>query len=460
MKKIVLLFVALSLVAGTVVEIATAQSAPAKKADAKPPKLRKSAPLTEREMNMAKIAWKYFENNYQPETGFVNSVDGYPSVTMWDMASYLSALAAAYELEVIPKNVFDTRMANLLQTLSRLSLYRGETPNKAYHTKTAEKVDYGNKPAEIGFSALDLGRALIWFKIIKERYPEHSNGIDNALMRWKFCNLISETGDMNGAYVDKDGKTKYVQEGRLGYEEYAAKGFQMWGFNTRRASLHEPYTFLPIYGVEVPYDNRDPRILHAHTYVVTESYVLDGIEFNWDLADDYTSPDSVHTDSLAAVFAQRIYEVQARRYEETGIITARTEHQLDGPPYFVYDTIYSDGFPWNTITDDGKFVPEFAAISLKGALGLWVLWDTEYTQLLFDTIADLYDPEKGYYEGRYEKSGGLVKAFTANNNGIMLSSLLYKAKGKIYRKSNQESVWDKALKDEFTGKDKCLPHHR
>ena len=29
----------------------------------------RNGPLNEREMEMAKIAWKYFENNYQPSTG-------------------------------------------------------------------------------------------------------------------------------------------------------------------------------------------------------------------------------------------------------------------------------------------------------------------------------------------------------------------------------------------------------
>ena len=48
-----------------------------------------------------------FENNYQPETGLVNAVDTYPSTTMWDTASYMGALMAAYELRIIDKQVFD-----------------------------------------------------------------------------------------------------------------------------------------------------------------------------------------------------------------------------------------------------------------------------------------------------------------------------------------------------------------
>ena len=66
--------------------------------------------------------------------------------------------------------------------------------------------------------------------------------------------------------------------------------------------------------------------------------------------------------------ADRIYRVQELRYERTGTLTARTEHQLEKAPYFVYDTVFSDGYAWNTISDDGKFHPDAAAVATKGAL--------------------------------------------------------------------------------------------
>jgi Protein of unknown function (DUF3131) len=53
------------------------------------------APLTPQEMVYAKAAWKYFEKNYQPSTGFANSVGGYPSGSLWDIGNYLMALNTA-----------------------------------------------------------------------------------------------------------------------------------------------------------------------------------------------------------------------------------------------------------------------------------------------------------------------------------------------------------------------------
>ncbi len=417
--------------------------------------------LNEAEMKIARQAWKYFENNYQEKTGLVNAVNNYPSTTMWDTASYLGGMVSAYELGIIDKDEMDKRLVAILKTLNSMGMFRDELPNKAYHTKTAQKVNYANKPGEIGFSALDLGRLLIWLKIIKERYPEHANAIDRSVMRWKFCNVIDERGMMFGAYVDKDKKTRYVQEGRLGYEEYAAKGFQLWGFDTDLASQVEPFSIIPIYGVDVPYDSRDPRKLKAHNYVVTESYALDAIEMNWDFANDKSDNDREHSDKIMYDFAQRIYQAQVGRYCHAGILTARTEHQLDGAPYFVYDTIYTDGYSWNTITESGKYVPEFSAIALKGAMSLWAVWDTEYTDLLFNTVAGLYDPDKGFYEGLYENGKGVINTFTANNNGIILEGLLYKVQGKLLKfGSVRSSQWDRMLEDKLVGKSKCLPHQR
>ena len=421
--------------------------------------------LTEREYKMAETAWKYFENNLQETTGLVNAVNDYPSTTLWDTASYLGGMVAAYELGIIERDEFSRRMVKILKTFNAMEFFRGELPNKVYHTQTAAKVNYANQDGEIGYSALDLGRLLIWLEIIKNRYPEFSNAIDNYILRWDFCNVVDERGVMYGAIIGPDDETQYVQEGRLGYEEYAAKGFQLWDIDTSLASKPEPFSVISTYGVTIPYDSRDPRELDAHNYVVSESYVLDGLEMNWDYIGDDSSGDGRHTDTISARFGNLVYEAQVARYNMTGILTARTEHQLDGPPYFVYDTVYTDGYAWNTITEDGKHVPQFAAIALKGALGMWAVWKTDYTDLLFDAIADLYNPEKGFYEGLYENGAGVIETYTANNNGIMLEALLYKEQGKLLRPTKEVSLWDQTMSDEFlwdrqNGKNKCFPTSR
>jgi len=404
---------------------------------------RRHGPLTERELAMARTAWKYFQNNTQP-SGLANAVDNYPSSTMWDTASYLGAIVSARELGLIAPQEADSRIGKLVGSLAALSFFRDELPNKVYHTQTLEKVDYANRPGEIGFSALDLGRLLIWLKIVKERYPQHADAIDRFVLRWKLEKVVDRSGMMFGALLDKDRKVQYVQEGRLGYEEYSARGFELWGVATGLAARNEPFATVPIYCVEVPYDARDPRKFHQHNYVVSESYVLDGIEFDWDLTAE-RGAGRRHTHPWMADFAHRVYQAQENRFRATGILTARSEHQLEAEPYFVYDTVFTDGYPWNTITEDGKYVPQYAAVSLKAALGMWVLWKSEYTDRLFDAIAAQSNPARGFHEGILESGKGPIRAFTANNNGIMLEALLYKAQGKLLRWGPaRESLWDRS----------------
>ena len=54
--------------------------------------------LNDRELQAAKVAWGYFEQFTQEDTGLANSVGAYPSTTLWDTASYISGLVSAYEL--------------------------------------------------------------------------------------------------------------------------------------------------------------------------------------------------------------------------------------------------------------------------------------------------------------------------------------------------------------------------
>jgi hypothetical protein len=92
-------------------------------------------PLTEQEMAIARNAWTYFAAYTQPETGLANSVGSYPSTTLWDTASHVSGAVSAYELGIIDKAEFDRRMYKLLATFKTIKLFRGEMPNKIYHTR-------------------------------------------------------------------------------------------------------------------------------------------------------------------------------------------------------------------------------------------------------------------------------------------------------------------------------------
>ncbi|AFY72471.1 Protein of unknown function (DUF3131) [Synechococcus sp. PCC 7502] len=379
-----------------------------------------NAPLTTAEQEYARTAWQYFVNNYQPSTGFVNAANNYPSASLWDLGNYLVALNTARWLNLVSQAEFDQKLNRFLNTLGSLKLFDDALPNKVYNTANAQMSDYGNNPTPrgIGWSALDIGRILTAFHIIRTCHPQYADWLKGIIGRWQLGRSLAND-QLYGATVTQDGKTLLVQEGRLGYEEYAVRGYELWGFKANKAKSYQPFKFVDIYGIKIPVDTRDYQTTKANNYVVSESYILDGIEFGWDqeLAD----------------YAARVLEVQRQRYLQTGQLTAVTEDNIDEDPRFVYNTVYANGVPWAAITDENKPYPQFRSISTKAAFGWHYLYPTNaYAQQVFNTVTNLYSPNnEGYYAGQYETTKQPNKALTGNTNGLILEILYYKARGNI-----------------------------
>lgn len=378
-------------------------------------------PLSKQEMEWAQIAWNYFENNYQESTGLVNSVQGYNATTMWDTASYMMALIGAKKLEIINADEFDNRITSLLSTFETMDLFEDRLPNKSYNTATAEMVNYQNQKTEdgIGWSAIDIGRLLVPLNILVWNHPQHTEEIRAILKRWDF-NALQKNGQMYGAAKENNDPTAYLQEGRLGYEEYAAKSFTLLGKDVSVALSYVNYLdFVDIYGTKIPYDSRKPEEFTAHNYVVSEPYILDGIEFGWD--------------RISAEISRRVYKVQENRFEETGTLTAVSEDHIDQAPYFVYNTVFTDGKTWNCITENGQDASQFKSLSTKAVIGWHMLYRTPYTTKLIKAIEDLYDRDKGWFSGRYEVSNEINTSITCNTNAIILEAICYKKFGKYLK---------------------------
>lgn len=381
-----------------------------------------SGMLTDSEREMAEIAWRYFVKNHQPATGFVNSVDDYASTTMWDMASHLWAIVCAYELELIDSTEFDYRLMKCLSSLEKIELYKGVMPNKVYHTQTMQMVDYTNNITTegVGWSAMDVGR---FFSVVNKviiDYPQYTNAIRRVTGRWKMDEMIID-GTLYGiGFSTKDRRETRVQEGKLGYEEYAAKGLIMAGYDATDAMKYIDFIrFVDVYGIRIGVDTREVRYSPAYNYVLSEPYILDGIEYGWD----------VNSRELA----HRIYRVQARRYQRTGIVTAVSEDHIDQAPYFVYNSVYANGRKWYCVAENGDPANEFKSLSTKAAFGWYVLYNDSYADLLLQNMEGLYDLEIGWYSGRYEADGTPNKSITANTNGIILQCLNYKVNGPLIK---------------------------
>jgi hypothetical protein len=128
---------------------------------------------------------------------------------------------------------------------------------------------------------------------------------------------------------------------------------------------------------------------------------------------------------------KNLFEVQAQRFQRTGIVTAVNEGSLDRPPYFLYYSVYANGEPWHATNVQGKSFPQLRFLSTKAAFAWSTLMQNHpYAQTLHDTVKDLADPNRGYFSGRYENPKlGTNRSIDVNTNAIILESLLYHAQG-------------------------------
>lgn len=407
--------------------------------------------LTQEEQYWAKVAWKYFDNNLNKKTGLVNTKDGFQLATMGSTGDYLIALMAARDFEFVSRHEFDARMTAIIGFLNNMPLFYGQLPNVNYSSNNGWMTNYANQQGELGWSAMDIGRLLVALRIARNRYAEYGEYIDKIVLRWNFCDMIDTAGQLYGAANAGGYYNKFI-EGKHGWKEYAARGFQAWGFNTRATSSMEPVEQIRIFGKDLYYDGRDERDVGGNNALITLPFLYDGLEFGWETIN------SISIDGRYKEQAQNVYAVQQLRYEKEDIYTARTSRPLNNEPYFVYDALFSNGNKWNTVSEDGTYYPQYAGVSIKAVFGMWALWKTDYTDKLLNVVSTLFDPDRGWFEARIERSGEVERTITCSTNAMVLEALWFKQNGRIYQPLGKEDFFFTIyLRDEFRNLNKCFP---
>lgn len=364
-----------------------------------------------------RIAWRYFENNTNPDTGLVNSADKYPSTTMWETGSYFIAVISADLLGIIEEGEAQARIRLALNTLTEMRLFDDILPNKAYNVQTAELVDYGNRPVErgLGWSALDIARMVGALGQVQNSYPDLAPEIAILLEKWDLTQMVDD-GRLIGGNI-ADGKLRRDQEGRVGYEQYAAKAMMLFGFDMYNAYRVEDHLMVKdVLSQPIPVDSRLHRNI-TPAFTVSEPYIFDGLEFGFD--------------ARSHRFATAIYKAQETRYRETGVLTAVSESHLDEAPYFVYSSIWGGGAPWAVMTFKGERLDSKRTVTTKVAFAMDALFGTDYTRELITAIAPLGDPDRGWPEGIYEIDGSINGSVTTNTNATVLAALAFRAHGPL-----------------------------
>jgi hypothetical protein len=375
--------------------------------------------LTQADRIAAQRAWQYFERNWNSQTGFVNSADNYPWTTLWDQGSAILGIHAARQLGLIQPERFNSMINRLLQTLEKLPLPTTGLPNKAYSTRTGEMRKLDNTPdpkGTSGWSVLDTARLLLGLHVLRSHYPEYGERINRITQRWELSKLEKD-GWLYGGIPSANGQIRTVQEGRLGYEQYAASTLKLWGIEAKNALSNPPIHTVEVDGIPLQVDQRNLENSGATNYLTNEPYLLWGLELGWNEA---IKPQVLN-----------LLRVQAQRFERTKILTAVNEDSLDRPPYFLYYSIYANGQFWNATNSRGKSYPQLRFLSTKAAFAWDALMpDDSYANTLREAVQNLANQNRGYFSGRYENSRlGVNASIDVNTNAVILESLLYQSRG-------------------------------
>ena len=375
---------------------------------------QKSQPSDDRErfIDAARAAWAYGEKYYRPATGLIAPLPAYDYATVWDIGSSLAVLYAARELGFLPEDQYKPRIRTALQTVGKLALFDKAGFNKAYQVSTGAMVDRRQRASTRGFgwSVTDIGRLLVWLKIVAERDPEFAAEAEGAVKRLDFTRLVRD-GYMWGEEIAPDGTRRQYQEGQIGYEQYAAQGFALWGHPPDKAlRLTENEVPVEVMGHTVAADAR------KRDRLTSEPFVLAGLEFGWSLD--------------MRRLATAVLAAQQERAKRTGLITIVSEDAMrEAPHFFYYYCVLANDREFSVdVQTPGAIVNGPRWISTKAAFGWHALLPSAYTSSAVGAV----EPSRstgGWASGVYEQTKKSTGTLNVNTTAGVMTAAVYAARG-------------------------------
>jgi hypothetical protein len=354
------------------------------------------------------------EANYNPQTGWVNSVEEYPYATVWDIGSALMALYCADQLDLLDGDEYDRRMRRALQSLIDARLFEGAAFNKMYNTRTGQIAGRAGQESTTsergyGWSVTDIGRLLVVLRVIDQTQPQYRDLMTQIVNRLDYSRLIRD-GYLRGEDLNRSGRLRRYQEGRVGYEQYAAAGFAAWGHRAENALNLGLNTYpVPVLGVEVRGDRR------GQEHLTSEPFVMMGLELGW-------TPEM-------GTLATNVLRAMEARWRQTGTVTMVNEDALSAPPYFLYYSVYGSRRPF--IVEAPAGAPRGATprtVSVKAAHGWHALLPSDYTRLAVDRVQGARSAA-GWGAGVFEDNGRVSGGRNVNTAALVMEAALFAQRG-------------------------------
>jgi hypothetical protein len=250
----------------------------------------------------------------------------------------------------------------------------------------------------------------MWLRIVGTSREPLAAPAQAVAERLKYDRLVGD-GYLWGEDVDASGRGRRYQEGQLGYEQYAARGFEQWGHPAEKAlDFDENALPITVMGRQVAAD------LRQRDRLTSDPFVLLGLEVGWHPRE--------------ARVAREMLAAQEERFKRTGIVTMAGEDAMsEAPHYFFYYGVFANNREFGIdVQAPGVFVDGPRWISTKAAFGWHALAPSAYTRRAIAAVRPAAGPA-GWASGVYER-GGSTNVPNINTAAVVLEAALFERRGR------------------------------
>ena len=345
-------------------------------------------------MSLATNAWQYFQvgNSVNSATGLHASGQDYPYFTDWDLGVYIQAIIDAEKLGIISNNGTygaDWRFNEILAFLETRPLTSDGQPYAWYTTDGQNRDDSGQV-------ATDAGNLLVALNNLKDYRPDLASRIDYIV--YNRTNYGSEREAVSAIAGSVNIYDYYVV---CGFADFWPSQFSSEA-NTILNNIVNAST-VETYGVALP-----------EAKVTSEPLLLSIFNFQ-------------QPDARLLNLSRQVYLAEEARYNATGKYTAFSEGNIvgvNGVTYVWEWVVLPDGSTWVIEKDQTSVISVTPVVYLKVAVGLDVIYNTNYTQSMVDAIEPVSLTNSGYRDGVNE-NGQVVSTVIDKTNGLILAAALY-----------------------------------
>ncbi len=344
----------------------------------------------------AGVAWRYWNNCWNPSTGLTFDSCNWHYFTLWGLGSNIIGLVSAYKLGLVSD--YTSRVDKILSFLNSMSL-NNNVPYDIYSSDT------GTPASSSPTSAADLGRLLLSLYLLKQQ-----------LTQLGYTNRLSQ---VTSAVKRIDTSSYGFGVDIYGY--YASLGFMLWGFQaTQTAFTQSGFQNLVKNG---------PFVASSKMYGVTgipTNTRIDGEPFINAVLElgQVAQVTSLSSWSSLLQLGRSVYSVQEKRSASTGKPEFWTGGGLDFSPGFISQWIvWTTGATWVVLDNNGNtFTNSKVPVAYAKLMFAYnALYNTAYTTTMLNTYATNLETSNGFMEGIYA-TGAIDTNVQIETNQIILSS--------------------------------------